>query len=83
MASLLGVATLALGLLPDKIRTDIFRVANAGLERDLSVSFTGLTRDEASVLIDAAIKIEQARNGDVLTPTEYRNRFSGLDFDVE
>lgn len=47
----------------------------------LAVGFDGLSADELRTLIDCAIKIEQARTGDVLSPTEYRNRFSGLEFD--
>jgi hypothetical protein len=54
------------------------RSADGGY-RNLAVSFNGLTRDEVATLVDAVIKIEQARTGNVLTPTEYGNRFSGLD----
>lgn len=52
-------------------------------DRNLAVSFEGLSPDEVRTLIDASIKIETARTGDVLTPTEYGNRFSGLDIGDE
>lgn len=83
MASLLDATTLMLGLLPDKIRTEVFRQAEraAANERDIALVLSNITADEARTLIDCAIKIEQARNGDVLTPTEYGNRFSGLDLE--
>lgn len=79
----------ALGRLSDmlmtkKITTRILRLPPAvvqGSDRDIAITFDGVTADEARTLIDMAIKIEQARDGDVLTPTEYGNRFSGLDFD--
>ncbi len=61
------------------IETLIHRLPAQMSDRDLAVGFAGLTRDEVATLIDCAIKIEQARTGDVLTPTEYGNRFSGLD----
>lgn len=79
----------ALGRLSDalmtkKITTNMMRLPPAsvqGSDRDIAITFEGVTADEARTLIDCAIKIEQARTGDVLTPTEYRNRFSGLDLD--
>lgn len=78
MASMLNVLTTVIGLLPDKIKTEILRRPESG---DIVVVFEGLTADEARTMIDMAIKLEQARTGDVLTPTEYGNRFSGLDLD--
>lgn len=66
------------------IKTTVERLPpTSGSGYDLAVYFSGLSADEMRTLVDCAIKIEQARTGNVLTPTEYRNRFSGLDFDVE
>ena len=46
---------------------------------NLGISFEGLSAEEVATLIDCSIKIEQARTGEVLSPTEYGNRFSGLE----
>lgn len=64
---------------PQAITTTIIKLPHFNTERNLAVGFEGLTADEARTLIDMSIKIEQARTGDVLSPTEYGNRFSGLD----
>lgn len=64
------------------IKTHIFKLPmmTIGGERDLAVRFEGLSRDEVETLIACMLKIEMARPGaEVLTPTEYRGRFSGLD----
>jgi hypothetical protein len=46
---------------------------------DLAISFDGLNSEEVRTLIDCAIKIEQARTGDVLSPADYGERFTGID----
>jgi hypothetical protein len=48
-------------------------------DHDLAISFDGLNSEEVRTLIDCAIKIEQARTGDVLSPTDYGERFTGID----
>ncbi len=65
----------------DAIKAHILKLPVFADGRNLSVTFELLSADEVRTLIDTSIKIEQARTGDVLTPTEYGNRFSGLEFD--
>lgn len=67
--------------LPRVIKTSVFRLPPSNVNYDIVVGFEGVTVEEARLLIDFAIKLEQTRTGDVLSPTEYGNRFSGLDFD--
>lgn len=65
---------------PHAVTTRILKLPpRSGTERDIAIIFEGVTAEEARTLIDMSIKIEQARTGDVLSPTEYGNRFSGLD----
>jgi hypothetical protein len=63
---------------PSLIKTTVLKLP--AIDR-LAVGFEGLNADEVRTLIDCAIKIEQARTGDILSPTEYGNRFSGLDIE--
>jgi hypothetical protein len=60
---------------PRLIDTHVCKLLNG----DLAVGFEGLNSEEVATLIDCAIKIEQARTGEVLSPTDYGDRFSGLD----
>lgn len=67
-------------LVPDKIKVDIVRMAEGTFD-DLTLRIERLTPDEARDIIAKVIELEQRRTGDVLSPTEYGNRFSGLEFD--
>ena len=64
---------------PRLINTTICKLPACGPSYDLAVGFEGLNSTEVATLIDCAIKIEQARTGEILSPTEYGDRFSGLD----
>ena len=61
------------------INTTICKLPMCSGDHDLAVGFEGLNSMEVATLIDCAIKIEQARTGEILSPTEYGDRFSGLD----
>lgn len=63
------------------MKTHIDRLPEFATARNLRYTVEGLTSDELQSLIMKVIEIETARTGDVLSPTEYRNRFSGLDID--
>ena len=81
MASMLTVPVLTGGTV--EIKTTLLRMVENGSDRNVAVGFEGLTRDEARIIIAKVIEIEQARGGAqaILSPTEYANRFSGLEFD--
>ena len=64
---------------PSLIITTVVKLHMMPEPNNVAVGFERLSPDEVRTLIDCAIKIEQARTGDVLSPTEYRNRFAGLD----
>ena len=77
MASTVKLADL---IKPQLIKTHVLKLLTAcSPSYDIAVSFRGLNAEEVATLIDCAIRIEQARTGEVLSPTEYGNRFSGLD----
>lgn len=78
---MVSIANSSLGLIakPSLINTSVLKLMNRQPGLDIAVGFEGLSTDEARSLIDFAIKLEQTRTGDVLSPTEYGNRFSGLD----
>jgi hypothetical protein len=79
MASMLTTNDLRFAVKPSLITTKVFKLPVFNPGHGLAVGFEGLNAEEVATLIDCAIKIEQARTGEVLTPTEYRDRFSGLD----
>jgi len=82
MASLLSTMTTVIGRLPERVKVEIYRMANAAPERGMSVIVDGVSNYEARSIIDHVIRLEQARGErEVLTPTKYGNRFSGLDLD--
>ena len=63
------------------IKTHVMRMVEKGTERNVALGIEGLTANEARDIVVKVIEIEQARTGDILSPTEYANRFSGLDFE--
>ena len=82
MASLLSTMTTVIGRLPERVKVEIYRMADAAPERGMSVIVDGVSNYEARSIIDHVIRLEQARGErEVLTPTKYGNRFSGLDLD--
>jgi hypothetical protein len=68
---------------PNVISVSVIKSAVFDPDHNLGVGFNGLSAEEVRTLVDCAIKIEQARTGDVLTPTEYGNRFAALDLGDE
>jgi hypothetical protein len=79
LAAALKEAEMASTINPNLIKTTAFLLPGRLGPDAVAVGFEGVTVEEARALIDFVIKLEQARTGDVLSPTEYGNRFSGLD----
>ena len=68
---------------PRLIKTKLLKPETPDWPDHYGLSFAGLTQPEAIALIDCVIKIEQARTGEILSPTECGDRFLGLDLDTD